>query len=303
MFRKGRKMANLELYKIFVMVAKEENLTKASEKLYISQPAVTKHIKNLEEMLEIKLFCRSNHGILLTQQGKKLYEEIKEPIHRLLEVDEKYVNKNRNINLGVHSTILNKILGECINYYYKENIKSKINTFNLENQEMIRKLKEKELDIVFSKKLVIEDKKQKIEFIKLGKWTEILIANGNSKWKGKIVTVEDLKHENFYMPRKRSATPKNFFESTNSKYEDFNQIEHITYGIIVDVLKNTEGIGLVTKEFVEKELEKNKMIILKTEFEIAPVEYGIYLNKDNKFEELDQFIEIIRSTLENRYNI
>ena len=40
-------MINLELYKIFVLVAKEENLTRASEKLNLTQPAVTKHIKNL----------------------------------------------------------------------------------------------------------------------------------------------------------------------------------------------------------------------------------------------------------------
>lgn len=45
-------MINLELYKIFVIVAQELNITKASEKLNISQPAVTKHIKNLENILE-----------------------------------------------------------------------------------------------------------------------------------------------------------------------------------------------------------------------------------------------------------
>ena len=56
-------MINLELYKIFVLVAKEENLTRASEKLNLTQPAVTKHIKNLEEILQVKLFVRSNHGI------------------------------------------------------------------------------------------------------------------------------------------------------------------------------------------------------------------------------------------------
>lgn len=44
-------MVDLELYKIFVIVAKEQNLTRASEKLNISQPAVTKHIKNLEQQL------------------------------------------------------------------------------------------------------------------------------------------------------------------------------------------------------------------------------------------------------------
>ena len=44
-------MINLELYKIFVIVGNELNITKASEKLNISQPAITKHIKNLEKIL------------------------------------------------------------------------------------------------------------------------------------------------------------------------------------------------------------------------------------------------------------
>ena len=46
-------MINLELYRIFKIVADEENLTKASEMLHISQPAVTKHIKNLENELQV----------------------------------------------------------------------------------------------------------------------------------------------------------------------------------------------------------------------------------------------------------
>lgn len=52
-------MVNLELYRIFKVVAEEEeNLTKASEILHISQPAVTKHIKNLENELHVQLFKR-----------------------------------------------------------------------------------------------------------------------------------------------------------------------------------------------------------------------------------------------------
>ena len=58
-------MINLELYRIFKIVADEENLTKASEKLHISQPAVTKHIKNLENELNVELFKRSKHGMIL----------------------------------------------------------------------------------------------------------------------------------------------------------------------------------------------------------------------------------------------
>ena len=66
-------MINLELYRIFKIVADEENLTKASEILHISQPAVTKHIKNLEKELNVKLFKRSKYGMILNKNGKKLY--------------------------------------------------------------------------------------------------------------------------------------------------------------------------------------------------------------------------------------
>ena len=64
-------MANLELYKIFVEVAKEKNITRASQKLCITQPAVTRHIKNLENQLNIVLFNRTNRNGI-NRRGKKI---------------------------------------------------------------------------------------------------------------------------------------------------------------------------------------------------------------------------------------
>ena len=69
-------MVNLELYRIFKVVAEQENITNASKILNISQPAVTKHIQNLEETLGIKLFERTNKGLILTDNGKQIYDEI-----------------------------------------------------------------------------------------------------------------------------------------------------------------------------------------------------------------------------------
>ena len=71
-------MIDFELYRIFVEVAKERNITKASEKLNVSQPAITKQIKNLEEQLSMKLLERKSKGVELTLEGKKLYEKISE---------------------------------------------------------------------------------------------------------------------------------------------------------------------------------------------------------------------------------
>lgn len=63
-------MIDFELYRIFVEVAKEGNITKASEKLNVSQPAITKQIKNLEEQLSMKLLERKSKGVELTIDGK-----------------------------------------------------------------------------------------------------------------------------------------------------------------------------------------------------------------------------------------
>ncbi len=287
-------MVNLELYKIFLTVANEKNITKASIKLNLTQPAVTKHIKNLENMLQVKLLRRSNHGVILTKEGQSLYQDIKEATNLLINIESKYCGI-RDINLGIHSTILNTIFSECISEYYIKQNKSKINVINHENEQMISELKNKELDIIFSKKIKAKNHSKNIKFLKLGYWNDILIASGDSKWKNKKVTLKDIKNVTIYMPRQTSETSRNFLESVNCKYEDLKNIKNITYKTIAEVIKNNKGIGLVTKEFVSEEIIKNNLCILDTEFTINPIEFGIYINNDNKFDNLNTFIQIIKN--------
>ena len=285
-------MVNLELYKIFVTVAKEENITKASEKLNLTQPAVTKHMKNLESLLETKLFIRSNHGIKLTKQGLELYEDIKDSVDVLINEENKYL-KIKDINLGIHSTILNKIFSDCMSEYYIKNTNSKINVLNQDNEQMLLELKNGELDIIFSKKIYTKTNDKNIKFIKLGEWNEVLIANQNYKLKDKQMTLEDIKNTTIYMPKRRSETSHNFFKSLNCKYEDFKDIKHATYKTITEIIKNNDGVGLVTKEFVEEEIKKHNLCILNTQFHIKPIEFGIYIHRERKFKELNAFIQII----------
>ena len=285
-------MVNLELYKIFVIVAKEQNITKASEKLNLTQPAVTKHMKNLENLLERKLFIRSNHGIKLTKQGMELYKDIKDAVDILINEENKYL-KIKNINLGIHSTILNKIFSDCMSEYYIKNTNSKINVLNEENEQMLLSLKNGELDIIFSKKIYTKSHDKHIKFIKLGEWNEVLIANQNYKLKDKQMTLEDIKNTTIYMPKRTSETSHNFFKSLNCKYEDFKDIKHATYKTITEIIKNNDGVGLVTKEFVEEEIKKHNLCILNTQFHIKPIEFGIYIHRERKFKELNTFIQII----------
>ena len=293
-------MVDLELYRIFTIVANEKNITKASEKLNISQPAVTKHIKNLENALELRLFNRTNHGIELTSDGQKIYEEAKEAVETLNSIFVKY-GKNRNINLGVHVSMykmFSKILTKFSNI--NENITINISDTDLINMlapdlsDMIAKLENEKLDIIISKK-TDNYNHNKIEFIKVGEIQDILVVNNDSKLLGKQIGIEDIIGMQICLPRKGSATTNNFLKALEIEEDKLVNAKYITYNAMLDIIEDdNEIIGLISKEYIEKELNNKEISELTTEFKIPQIEYGIYINKKNKFKELNQLVKFIR---------
>ena len=293
-------MVDLELYRIFTIVANEKNITKASEKLNISQPAVTKHIKNLENALELRLFNRTNHGIELTSDGQKIYEEAKEAVETLNSIFIKY-GKNRNINLGVHVSMykmFSKILTKFSNI--NENITINISDTDLINMlapdlsDMIAKLENEKLDIIISKK-TDNYNHNKIEFIKVGEIQDILVVNNDSKLLGKQIGIEDIICMQICLPRKGSATTNNFLKALEIEEDKLVNAKYITYNAMLDIIEeNNEVVGLISKQYIEKELNNKEISELITEFKIPPIEYGVYINKKNKFKELNQLVKFIR---------
>ena len=287
-------MINLELYKIFVFVAKEGNITKASEKLNISQPAVTKHIKNLEEQLGVTLFKRNKYGMELTDKGRELYKEVSESILKIYKAEER-VRSNRNIHLGSHVTMLSRMFGKCIADYYELNPNSQIEVTNETFNDMLNMLENQKLDIVLSKK-VDESvyNTNKIEFKKLGLLHDIFVINTNSRYKDIVFSKEKLAQEKIYAPKKTSLTSINLMKELKLT-ADTENIKNITYTTMLGILKTEDSIGIITKEYIKDELEGNKLAILKTDFEFEPMEFGIYINKENKFKELKDLIKIMKN--------
>ena len=65
---------NLSQYHIFHAVAQTGNISKAARELYISQPAISKAIRKLEDNLGMSLFVRNSRGVQLTEEGQILYQ-------------------------------------------------------------------------------------------------------------------------------------------------------------------------------------------------------------------------------------
>ena len=186
-------MIDFELYRIFVAVAEEENITRASEKLNISQPAITKQIKNLENQLSIKLFERKSKGVVLTSEGKNLYEKLKTPIDELNRID-KQIGGEKSINIGTHNHMGNCIFGDIINDYCLKYPNVNVNLICEETPKMMEKLENKELDIVFSK-IYNDEKIENIHYIKLGYLHDVIIARKGSKPATNELTLENIEDQ------------------------------------------------------------------------------------------------------------
>lgn len=90
---------NLDLYRTFYSIAKCESITKAAEQMYITQPAVSRSIRQLEEELGCTLFVRTPKGVKLTLEGDILYRHV-EQIFQFLSQAEKKIRDVKNLNSG-----------------------------------------------------------------------------------------------------------------------------------------------------------------------------------------------------------
>ena len=287
-------MINLELYRIFKIVADEENLTKASEKLYISQPAITKHIKNLENELNIELFKRSKYGMILNENGKKLYLQIKDSIEILSKSDFIF-NNHKDIKFGVHVNMPDYIYNNAISTFYKKYNNIIINIHKLNATSIFSALKKQEIDIAFSKKYSDEIyDTNKIKFISIGELHDAFVVNSNSQYLNKKLSKKDLRNLTIYTLKKFSSAYQNLVKILDYKDNDKNNISNVDFAGIMELLKSRDIIAVITKEYIKDKLENNELHLLDVEISLDSTEFGVYYNVNNKFMELENLIGILK---------
>lgn len=283
-------MVSLELYRVFIIVANEKNITKASNILKMSSSIVIKQIKDLEKILRIKLFKKTSKGLFLTEIGNELYEKLKGPINEILNIDNQF-SSLKNINIGSHDNLKSKIFGKCINKFYLEHSNVNLNFINEETDEMLEMLSNNELDIMFSKK-IDNLNYSNINFLKLGYINDIFIANKKFNLYKKYLSIDDIKKQIIFIPKTSSQT---FDRFTN--LIDINELnlKSSSYDVILESVNSIFSIGFLTKEYIDEKAFKNyNLVELKTELNLPPIEFGLYLN-NNRFKELNDFIRIIKT--------
>ncbi|MDD6388428.1 MAG: LysR family transcriptional regulator [Bacilli bacterium] len=132
---------NMNSLKIFLEVANSNSFLEASNKLYVSQPAISKSMSKLEEDLNVTLFYRANKGISLTPSGEILYNYLKKAEDLLLTCQRELTSINdieeSSLVIGVQSHIVRNYLMNKIDDFRLKHPKIKIELIDMSTNQLL----------------------------------------------------------------------------------------------------------------------------------------------------------------------
>lgn len=289
-------MTNLNLYRIFCEVAKVNNITKASENLYISQPAVSNAIKELENQLGGQLFIRQNKGVTLSPYGKDIYMKVLPCIEKFNEL-ENYFDDIKTLNSGVlrigtntsnTNQIISKYLVKFAELYPNIKIKMKRDT----QENLIQELESQDLDIIYIDNESIGEfnvaETYNIEYQLIGD------KNFFEKYKNNPITAENFPNDEMILPTKLNKSRKileQHFSSINLKISPKYEVDN--YKIIYDLVKNGLGMAFVNTEYYKEKIG-TEVFLINSKINFIARKINAVYNKNADNPTLNQFIDVMK---------
>lgn len=289
---------NLELYKVFYYVAKNESITRAANELSISQPAISKSIKTLEEQINTQLFIRKRDGVSLTETGNTIYKKIKEAME-LIDSAENDLKSLTNleygtINVGASKTIIHEFLMPYIKSFHKDYPNINIRIFTDKTSDLIKKSKMGLIDVIFTN--MPFNLPNKFESINLMNLHDCFVANQNFNYlKNKVIDKDSFQKLPLLILTKGATN--------RIRLDDYCVINNMTIKPEMEFGSNTLikeftiagfGIGMLTEEHVKEEINNGDLFKLNINFKLKDKYLGLIYNKDNLNLVSKKFIKYIK---------
>ncbi len=276
---------NFNSYKIFYEVATSESISDASKKLFITQSAVSKAIKKLEEDLNTNLFYRNRNGVKLTDKGIQLLFYVKEAFNNLITaeraiIESKSLNQGK-ISIGVPSQIGSFFIFENITQFHKKFPNIEITIISKTTTQLLKLLEQHELDFIIDTSpintnidnVVIKPLKKVESCFAVKKDTEFNIKD--------IKNINDLKKFPLVLPVKGAYNRRQldkFFEKNN--FEPNNVINIHTSEMIVGAIKKDLGIGYIIYDVIKDNVENGEFQVIKFIEDLPKTEINlVYIEK------------------------
>ena len=250
---------NLNLYRVFYVVAQSKSYSDAAEKLHLSVPSISVSINKLENLLNTPLFYREKDGVKLTEEGKDLFNFVEKGLN-LIDLGEKRILQkndldNSEITMGCQSYLATYYLMDIIEKANKDYPNLKINLIcNSDAKEMIDMLESHKIDFLID--TIPENKAKNIVVEELKPIHNIFISKNDLKLK----TKEEFEKLNLILNYDFKSINRNLveiFKENNLKISPKIQFDKTE--MIIDAVKRGIGVGFVMKEAIEKELTSGEL--------------------------------------------
>ncbi len=264
---------DLNLFKVFLAVAETGNISNAAKALYVTQPAISRNIKELENNLKVKLFIRKAKGVQLTQAGQQLLFYIKTAFNNIY-TGKKIISSTTNleygeIRIGVPSHIGSAILTDCITKFNELYPNITFSIISKSSHDMMEMLDTKQLDLVIDSFPIVGNKYE-IDTHNLFELTNCFIAS--KKFEDILleapIPIERLKDFPLLLPTENSATRIALEEQLNYNSENFKPIMSIySSELLLQFVKNGIGIGYCPRNIAMNMLKSGEIIEVFTEIQ------------------------------------
>ncbi|MDN5201309.1 LysR substrate-binding domain-containing protein [Fulvivirgaceae bacterium BMA10] len=255
-------------HEVFFEVAKQLSFSKASETLFISQPAISKHIKSLEEAYSATLFERKGNTISLTDSGKILYNHLlkTKEIQKQLEFEISTLNDQSKakgtLKLGASTTVALYIVPSVLSAFHQKHPNVHLNLLNRNSENILKALLEHDID------LGIIEGKHKITTVKYKHFLTdevVAVCSTNSELaKVPSLSVKDLKEVPIALRERGSGTLSAIAYSLKKhkiKISDLNVIIRLggTEALKNFILADT-SLGFLPLRSVIKEIANDDLV-------------------------------------------
>lgn len=278
-------MVNLELYRIFYTVAKCGSLTKAAEELYISQPAVSQTIKQLEGQLNTTLFNRTHRGVELSPQaGRLIFKKVEQALAILDSVEKDLTELNNSaagtLRIGATDSIFSNLLADKIVAFNEKYPAVKFELITGTTLDTVAQLKENKCDVAFIN-LPIEDKEINCSS-SVALLSDIFVASERfSSLKNKTVPLHTLQEYPLLMMENNTVARRSFNRYTETMGIRLNaDIEVANWDLMLKLAKNGMGLGCVPREYCQKYLDSGELFEVQISPQLPVRGVGIALPKN-----------------------
>ncbi|MBO6195316.1 MAG: LysR family transcriptional regulator [Bacilli bacterium] len=268
---------NLNYLKVFLEVAKSKSFLEASNKLFISQPAVSRSIANLEEELNVKLFFRENKGVILTASGEVLFEYLNQMKNLLDSCGRVLISMNDieegTIVIGVQSHIVRNYLMNKIVDFQKKHPKIKIQLIDASTSSLLEQLESRKIDFIIDSS-PIQTKYNNLEIKKIKRLNTCFIKSADNK--NTFKKLKDVVKQDLILPGSRGSIRRNLnkiFDKNNIEVEP--KLDFETEELIIEAVRRNLGIGYVVEDAIDYLIEARIIEKIEIEEELPYFEINI----------------------------